>query len=92
MTALISIGRHRHEFRESKSDTTPANWKRQVLAGIVNWLTEPITFPGKWPVIDREQGEYNRGGKGIVVHERSAPRPRCLAGSRARQSDARGPR
>jgi hypothetical protein len=64
MTALISIRGRRSEPRVSESETTGASWMQQVLTAIAAWLTEPITFPGKWPVIDGEQSEYNREGKG----------------------------
>jgi len=33
----------------------------QMLVQVLNWLTEPIPFPGKWPSRDSRQEKYNTG-------------------------------
>ena len=54
------------------------NWRRQFTKRLLDWLTEPIPFPGKWPVMDVPPQQYNKIA-GTVVNERCATESRRSA-------------
>ena len=60
MTALISVGNRRGNILAPPNGKVVEDWKRHVWSRIVAWLTEPISFPGKWPAMDRQPARYNR--------------------------------
>lgn len=53
-------------------------WQR-----IVDWLLEPIPFPGQWPQNKRQAERYNRVEE-IVHYDERTPRSGRIAGSSAR--------
>jgi hypothetical protein len=34
-------------------------WGRKLWLGLVAWISQPIDFPGKWPVIELPANSYN---------------------------------
>ena len=53
-------------FRSQKIVPDPINplpserWWQHLWRGLMKWLTEPIPFPGEWPVIDSQRERYNK--------------------------------
>jgi hypothetical protein len=81
MILLIS---HGGEGKPSgNGERVSSGWKRRLWRRLMDWLAEPIPFPGKWPVNGGPSERYNRE-EHARVHERSAARPRCVTGTRSR--------
>jgi hypothetical protein len=70
MLALITRPQTISENYSNRIERTLIGWKQRAWRCIIDWLTEPIPFPGQWPVSDQRQTRYNR----VVdpqLHERS---------------------
>jgi hypothetical protein len=61
MTALISVGRTHHRFETVPQKSGFRNWTERMWIKFVDWLTDPIPFPGKWPVRSDHAARYNTG-------------------------------
>ncbi len=81
MFLLISLGGESKPSR--KGERVSSGWKHRLWCRFLDWLTEPIPFPGKWPVNSGPSERYNRE-EHARVNERSAARPRCVTGTRSR--------
>jgi hypothetical protein len=44
---------------------------REIWRRVMNWLMEPIPFPGQWPVTDLRREEYNRVNKNVAYDRRT---------------------
>ena len=66
-----ALGRNESSFRISLARNCAAIWAH------VNWLTEPVRFPGKWPVSVEQQERYNKEDE-ITPHDRRPPDPDAL--------------
>ena len=61
MIAFVSSGLPRKGEPSGKTSRSPNEWRERILRSVLNWLTEPIPFPGKWPSRDSRQEKYNTG-------------------------------
>lgn len=58
MIALVSY-RSPDEDASRSQDQSRSSWFTRVWVRIVEWLMEPIPFPGKWPVRELGVSSYN---------------------------------
>lgn len=78
MLALVSNSLC-HDSRPTRSDM-PENRYRRAWRRIVDWLFEPISFPGQWPCSSTPLQRYNRVEE-TVEYDQPTPRPRRALGS-----------
>ena len=67
MVALVS-NRIRFDGEHNSLNGRPAHaglWQKGWHA-FVEWLTEPISFPGKWPACNPSQQRYNRDTEAMI--------------------------
>jgi len=61
MMALVSATFPSQKIERNPIDPPPTErWWQHLWRGILKWLTEPIPFPGEWPVIDSQRERYNK--------------------------------
>jgi hypothetical protein len=65
----------------------PKSRPQRILSRFVEWLTDPIPFPGKWPISAALPEDYNLENDLTLqptgeLDERRAPEPRSIVGSR----------
>jgi len=67
MVALVS-NRMRFDGERNSSDGQPteAGWWQKGWHAFVEWLTEPISFPGKWPACNPPEQRYNRDKEAMI--------------------------
>jgi hypothetical protein len=67
MVALVS-NRMRFDEKQNSSDGQSAHvdWWQKGWHAFVEWLTEPISFPGKWPACNPSQQRYNRDTEAMI--------------------------
>lgn len=82
MIVLVSNSLRREEL-SSRNGRGPDKLYLSVWRRIVDWLLEPIPFPGQWPQNERQAARYNRAVE-IVHYDERTPRSRRIVGSCAR--------
>src|SRR4051812_13286273 len=55
MILLIPLNGEKKLSRDG--ERTSIGWKHHLRSRLLNWLTEPIPFPGKWPVNAQSTGK-----------------------------------
>lgn len=59
MITLVSLTAPTHEERCAPDEKAAKSWFARIWPKIVDWLTDPIAFPGKWPVPAASATGYN---------------------------------
>jgi hypothetical protein len=68
MVELVSSRlRFDKEPNRSQQRSTYADWWQQRWHAFMEWLTEPISFPGQWPTCNPSEERYNRDKEGMIL-------------------------
>jgi hypothetical protein len=59
MFALISLPIRSRDLRSESDPRSIREWGQRLYGVLVDWLTEPISFPGKWPEYNGSSQRYN---------------------------------
>lgn len=73
----------RHEEISGRNGQGPDKLYQRVWRSVLDWLLEPIPFPGQWPQNERQAERYNRVEE-IVHYDERTPRSGRIVGSSAR--------
>jgi hypothetical protein len=67
MVAIVSNRIWIGEERNSSDGPPPqAGWWQKAWHAFVEWLTEPVSFPGKWPACNASEERYNRDREALI--------------------------
>jgi len=74
MVALVS-NRIRFDEKQNSPNGQSAHvdWWQRGWHALVQWLTEPISFPGKWPECNPLQQSYNRDRETMIQSSNKSP-------------------